>query len=149
MVCHALLQGIFPTQGSNPCFLCFLLTTSATWEAPANRIGQLFFRLFWQLSRFNYPLQSAKPQSSWLWWLSAASWPLDNCYPIFCTEFGDASWLKFPTNKKSENISFQVWWGLPSQIYFSQLCWKICYWEFPGVSRQVLYNKSTVIFQSP
>ena len=22
--CHALLQGIFPTQGSNPCLLCFL-----------------------------------------------------------------------------------------------------------------------------
>ena len=24
VVCHALLQGIFPTQGSNPCFLCLL-----------------------------------------------------------------------------------------------------------------------------
>ena len=22
--CHALLQGIFPTQGSNPCLLCLL-----------------------------------------------------------------------------------------------------------------------------
>ena len=36
--CHVLLLGIFPTQGSNPCFLCFLhsggfFTTSATWEA--------------------------------------------------------------------------------------------------------------------
>ena len=26
--CHALLQGIFPTQGSNPCLLCLL-----NWEA--------------------------------------------------------------------------------------------------------------------
>ena len=24
MGCHALLQGIFPTPGSNPCILCFL-----------------------------------------------------------------------------------------------------------------------------
>ena len=38
--CHALLQGIFPTQGSNPHVLCLLhwqqvLTTNATWEAPS------------------------------------------------------------------------------------------------------------------
>ena len=26
--CHALLQGIFPTQGLNPCLLCLLL-----WQA--------------------------------------------------------------------------------------------------------------------
>ena len=38
--CHTLLQGIFPTQVSNPhllCLLCwqagFFLTISATWEA--------------------------------------------------------------------------------------------------------------------
>ena len=37
--CHALLQGIFLTQGSNPWFLCLLnwqavfFATSATWEA--------------------------------------------------------------------------------------------------------------------
>ena len=42
MGCHAFLQGIFLTQGLNPCLLCLLhwqagsLTTSATWEAPAN-----------------------------------------------------------------------------------------------------------------
>ena len=39
-VCHALLQGIFRTQGSNPCLLHPLalaggfFTTSAPWEAP-------------------------------------------------------------------------------------------------------------------
>ena len=38
--CCALFQGIFPTQGSNPCLLgLFALaggffTTSTTWEAP-------------------------------------------------------------------------------------------------------------------
>ena len=36
--CHALLQGIFPTQGLNRCLLCLLHWqvgyTSATWEAP-------------------------------------------------------------------------------------------------------------------
>ena len=38
--CHAFLQGIFPTQGSNPCLLRLLalagvfFTTGATWEAP-------------------------------------------------------------------------------------------------------------------
>ena len=37
--CHFLLQGIFPTQGSNLCLLCFLywqadfFTISNTWEA--------------------------------------------------------------------------------------------------------------------
>ena len=37
--CHALLQGIFPTQGLNPRLLCLLpwpgvfFTTSCTWEA--------------------------------------------------------------------------------------------------------------------
>ena len=37
--CHALLQGIFPTQGSNLCLLCLpalpsgFFTTSTTWEA--------------------------------------------------------------------------------------------------------------------
>ena len=34
--CHALLQGIFPTQGSNPYLLCPLnwqAGSSATWEA--------------------------------------------------------------------------------------------------------------------
>ena len=37
--CHALLQGIFPTQGPNPCLLCLLhwqadsFTTSTTWKA--------------------------------------------------------------------------------------------------------------------
>ena len=36
VVCHALLQGIFPTQGSNPCLLHWQagpFTTSATWES--------------------------------------------------------------------------------------------------------------------
>ena len=43
MGCHALLQGIFPTQGSNLCLLCFqrtlagkFLITGATWEAQTN-----------------------------------------------------------------------------------------------------------------
>ena len=37
--CHALLQGIYPTQGSDPrllvsCIAGGLFTTSTTWEAP-------------------------------------------------------------------------------------------------------------------
>ena len=41
---HALLQGIFPTQGSNPSLLCLLhrqagsLTTGTTWSADQDRI---------------------------------------------------------------------------------------------------------------
>ena len=37
--CHVLLQGFFPTQGSNPCLLTSptlaggFFTTSTTWEA--------------------------------------------------------------------------------------------------------------------
>ena len=33
--CHALLQGIFPTQGSNPCFLCLL-----HWRASSLPLAQ-------------------------------------------------------------------------------------------------------------
>ena len=42
MGCHALLQGIFPTQRLNPCFLLSpvlageFFTTNATWEALLN-----------------------------------------------------------------------------------------------------------------
>ena len=34
--CHALLQGIFPTEGSNPCLLCLLnwQAGSLPWEPP-------------------------------------------------------------------------------------------------------------------
>ena len=44
-VCHALFQGIFLTQGSNPCLLHPLalaggfFTTSAPWESPSMRDG--------------------------------------------------------------------------------------------------------------
>ena len=34
MDCHFLLQGIFPTQGLNPCLLHLLYWQVATWEAP-------------------------------------------------------------------------------------------------------------------
>ena len=43
--CHFLLQGIFPTQGSNLHLLCLLVlagrffTTSTTWEAPRTTVG--------------------------------------------------------------------------------------------------------------
>ena len=46
---HAHLQGIFLTQGSNPCFLMSLalagrfFTTNATWEAQKLPIRRLFF----------------------------------------------------------------------------------------------------------
>ena len=43
--CHALLQGIFPTQGWNLCLMSPALTdgfftTSVTWEAPCYLITQ-------------------------------------------------------------------------------------------------------------
>ena len=47
MDCHALLQGIFPTQGWNPPPLIFpaladgLFTTSATWEGPVGGAAEL------------------------------------------------------------------------------------------------------------
>ena len=56
---HALLQGVFPTQGSNPCLTVssalagWLFTTSATWEAPSFLSGGHFLHSFSVLS----PLQ--------------------------------------------------------------------------------------------
>ena len=47
--CHALLQGIFPMQGSDSCLLCLpvlaggFLTSGATWEAPCFRISNIKF----------------------------------------------------------------------------------------------------------
>ena len=43
MSCHFLLQGIFPTQGSNPCLLHWqaILYHCATWEAPCKYIQQV------------------------------------------------------------------------------------------------------------
>ena len=40
MGCHALLQGIFPTQGSNPHLLHWQVATSATREALWHRTSQ-------------------------------------------------------------------------------------------------------------
>ena len=55
--CHALLQGIFPTQGSNPHLLCLLhwqgfFTTSATWEDPT---GYYEFTLNLKRRRQSFP----------------------------------------------------------------------------------------------
>ena len=45
--CHPLLQGIFPTQGSNPCFLCLLhWQTGSLPLVPAGQPqGSLYFSL--------------------------------------------------------------------------------------------------------
>ena len=55
--CHALLQGIFPTQGSNPRLPCLpasasgFFSTSITWEAQVQRVSVLLndpgVRPFW------------------------------------------------------------------------------------------------------
>ena len=55
MGCHAFPQGLFPTQGLNPCVLCLLhlagrfFTTSATWEAPnlQVRVKMCLIPLMW------------------------------------------------------------------------------------------------------
>ena len=39
MGCHALLQGIFPTQGSNPCLLCLL--DLLHWQVDSLPLSQL------------------------------------------------------------------------------------------------------------
>ena len=49
--CHALLQGIFQTQGLNPCLLClpigrWILSISATWEALDHHVCG-WLRLTW------------------------------------------------------------------------------------------------------
>ena len=46
--CHVLLQGIFPTQGSNPCLMSPALaggffTTSTTWEASGYALVSSYF----------------------------------------------------------------------------------------------------------
>ena len=53
--CHSLLQGIFTTQGSNPCLLFGrqILYHWATWEAPYNAILKDFLLFFFHLCIFN------------------------------------------------------------------------------------------------
>ena len=39
---HALLQGVFPTQGPNPCLACFVgrsFTTSVSWKILNRALG--------------------------------------------------------------------------------------------------------------
>ena len=54
--CHALLQGIFPMQGSDSCLLCLpvlaggFLTSGATWEAQT--VHNVVSRLVKELSSF-------------------------------------------------------------------------------------------------
>ena len=52
--CRALLQGVFPTQGSNVCILClpalagWFFATSATWEACVASSIQFSFHSAWR-----------------------------------------------------------------------------------------------------
>ena len=71
---HALLQRIFPTQGSNPCLFSLpalaggFFTTSATWEAHA--ILEIFFK-----SQFLYLFN----KMSNIWIFSHITWKRDIC----------------------------------------------------------------------
>ena len=58
--CHSLLQGIFPTQGSNSrlCLLC-LLHWQLVSEPPGNPAFSLFHGNFFSLSLFFYPFSLA------------------------------------------------------------------------------------------
>ena len=56
--CHALLQGIVPTQGWNPCLSVSrtlasqIFATSATWEAPVSLQGESKFDLYYFTVQF-------------------------------------------------------------------------------------------------
>ena len=50
MGCHALLQGIFPTQGSNPCLLHWWFTTKPP--------GNLKISCWERLEALTFPLES-------------------------------------------------------------------------------------------
>ena len=65
--CHALLQGIFPTQGLNPRLLCLcigrlILYTSATWEA---LLMLLVCCISKEVKHGGNSLSRATPLSSW------------------------------------------------------------------------------------
>ena len=82
---HALLQGIFPTQGSNPCLLRLL-----HWQAGlAGRFGRWGFfstNAFWEapvLSRFPVIAESA---------LSSIAWCPRLCGPVSCISFQCPLW---------------------------------------------------------
>ena len=71
--CHGFLQGIFPTQGSNPCLMSLALagrffTASATWE------GHMYLRVY-QIECFNNILSftSFHSFSIFLFFLSSLS----------------------------------------------------------------------------
>ena len=59
MGCHSLLQGIVPTQGSNPCLLCF-----QHWQVdslPLHDLGNSYSLLLLLLSRFSRVQLCATP----------------------------------------------------------------------------------------
>ena len=71
MGCHALLQGILPTQGLNPHLLDFgFFITSITWEAPKGVGGAFCPSKLGTVSPPRYSFLS----SSWNWALRQCSW---------------------------------------------------------------------------
>ena len=61
-VCHFLLQGTFPTQGSNPHLLHWILYPWATWEAPVSSL-----KVNWNEERSSKVLSSfGKNVYSWV-----------------------------------------------------------------------------------
>ena len=62
--CHFFLQGIFPTQGLNPCLVSPALagrffTSSTTWEAPISASAVQT----WQSCEFSHPLVDSEELS--------------------------------------------------------------------------------------
>ena len=78
--CHALLQGIFPTQGLNPCLL-HCRKTLFTFEPPAKAIASLFVCV---LSHFSHA------------WLLATLWSVAHQAPLTMRFSSQEYWSGLP-----------------------------------------------------
>ena len=91
--CHALFQGIFPTQGSNPCFLYLLHCR----------------QILHPLSHLGSPVSPC-----WLLWIML----LQTFVYKFCVDIGFQDYWLYPAGSYDNSLTF---WGIakcfPKQLY--------------------------------
>ena len=136
MGCHALLQGIFPTQGSNRCLLCLLNWQAVSlWLAlrgkPQGSLRQEFM--------YDYNLTASKPFSSYG---KASACNTGDLGPI--PESG-----RSPGEGNSNPLQYSFFIIIIFYYYYyfffhsSILAWRIPWTEEPGGSQRVGHNWAT------
>ena len=118
--CHSLLQGIFPTQGSNPHLLCLLRSRWILY--PLRHLGAKYY--LYCLQHFSWMYDS----SVWMWMVLPLSW----CFPPIIR--GGLLFIITEHQVLEKQVSIIMNRNLRSMIEFKVLC---LIWDIKG---QAIYN---------